>query len=109
MCIRDRQFTYLFPQFYQWETRLITLEEEDEPIPHQELIQELAAKHFSNLTIEALTTANEKNFATWASEQTDHIMVSGAFGRSELSTLFHKSFLNNIIEEHRMPVFIAHR
>jgi hypothetical protein len=104
-----KQFTYLFPQFYQWETRLINLEEEDEPIPHQELIQELAAKHFSNLTIEALTTANEKNFATWASEQTDHIMVSGAFGRSELSTLFHKSFLNNIIEEHRMPVFIAHR
>jgi len=40
-----KQFTYLFPQFYQWETRLVTLEEKGEAIPHQELIQELATKH----------------------------------------------------------------
>lgn len=104
-----KQFTYLFPQFFQWETRLVTLEEDGEPIPHQELIQELAAKHFANLTLESVSAASEKNFAAWAAEQSDHIIVSGAFGRSELSTLFHKSFITDIIEQHKIPVFVAHR
>jgi nucleotide-binding universal stress UspA family protein len=104
-----KQFTYLFPQFYQWETRLVTLEEKGEAIPHQELIQELATKHFANLTIEAVNTVTEKTFDTWVADQTDHIIVSGAFGRSELSTLFHKSFIGNVIEDHKVPVFVAHR
>jgi len=104
-----KQFTYLFPHFYQWETRLITLEEEGESIPHQELIQELATKHFSNLTIEAVTSVTEKTFDAWVSDQTDHIIVSGAFGRSELSTLFHKSFISRLIEQHCVPVFVTHR
>ena len=35
-----KQFTYLFPHFYQWDTKLITLEEEGEEFPHQDLIIE---------------------------------------------------------------------
>jgi hypothetical protein len=104
-----KQFTYLFPQFYQWETKLLTLEEEDEPLPHQELIEELASKHFSNLTIEVMPSISDRSFAKWISDQRGYLLVSGAYGRSELSNLFKKSFLAEVIEIHKIPVFIAHK
>jgi hypothetical protein len=37
------------------------------------------------------------------------IFLTGAFGRRELSTLFKKSFLSEIIHEHQIPVFVAHK
>jgi nucleotide-binding universal stress UspA family protein len=104
-----KQFTYLFPKLYQWETKLITVEEETEALPHQELIEELAAKHFANLTLEVVSTETKSTFASWISEQEGSILVAGAYGRNELSSLFKKSFLAEVIGEHKIPVFIAHK
>ena len=104
-----KQFTYLFPQLFHWETKLISLEEENEPLPHQELIEELAAKHFSNLTLEAVTHETADTFANWVAEQTEYMLVTGAYGRSELSNLFKKSFLSDVIGQHKIPVFVAHK
>lgn len=104
-----KQFTYLFPQFYQWETKLLTIEDEDEPLPHQQLIEELASKHFANLTLEVMSSSSERSFANWLSEQREYILVSGSYGRSELSNLFKKSFLAEVIQLHKIPVFIAHK
>ena len=104
-----KQFTYLFPHFYTWETTLITIEDESEPLPYQELIEELAAKHFSNLTLEVISTVSERAFSKSIGEKDETLLVAGAFGRSELSNLFKKSFLSDIIQEHKIPVFIAHR
>lgn len=104
-----KQFTYLFPLLNNWETKLITLEEEDEDLPHQALIEEFAAKHFSNLTLEVVATETAASFANWMSEQDDYLLVAGAYGRSELSNLFKKSFLSEVIEQHKTPIFIAHK
>ena len=104
-----KQFTYLFPQLFHWETKLICLEEENEPLPHQELIEELAAKHFSNLTLESVTDETAASFANWVSEQEEYMLVTGAYGRSELSNLFKKSFLADVIGQHKIPVFVAHK
>lgn len=104
-----KQFTYLLPQFYQWETKLVTIENEDEPLPHQELIEELASKHFANLTLEAMPSTSERSFANWISEQREYLLVSGSYGRSELSNLFKKSFLAEVIQLHKIAVFIAHK
>jgi nucleotide-binding universal stress UspA family protein len=104
-----KQFTYLFPQLNNWDTKLITMEDEDEELPHQELIEELAAKHFSNLTIEVVSTETAASFANWMAEHDDYLLVAGAYGRSELSNLFKKSFLSEVIEQHKTPVFVAHK
>ncbi len=104
-----KQFTYIFPQLNNWDTKLITMEDEDDALPHQELIEELAAKHFSNLTIEVLTTETAASFANWMAEHDDYLLVAGAYGRSELSNLFKKSFLSEVIEQHKTPVFVAHK
>jgi hypothetical protein len=69
----------------------------------------LAAKHFSNLTLEVVPPESERSFANWISEQREYLLVAGAFGRSELSNLFKKSFLSELIELHKIPVFIAHK
>ncbi|WP_301923889.1 hypothetical protein [Ferruginibacter sp.] len=37
------------------------------------------------------------------------ILVSGSYGRSGISQIFKNSFIQNIIAEHRLPVFIAHK
>ena len=104
-----KQFTYLFPHFYKWETTRITIEDESEPLPYQELIEELAAKHFSNLTLEVISSVSERAFSKSIGEKDETLLVAGAFGRSELSNLFKKSFLSDIIQEHKIPIFIAHR
>jgi nucleotide-binding universal stress UspA family protein len=104
-----KQFTYLFPQLFQLETTLITIEDEDEQLPHQELIEELVAKHFSNLTLEIISSISERAFLKSMAEKEDALLVAGAFGRSELSTLFKKSFLSEIIHDHQIPVFVAHK
>jgi nucleotide-binding universal stress UspA family protein len=104
-----KQFTYLFPHFYKWETTRITIEDESEPLPYQELIEELAAKHFSNLTLEVISSVSERAFSKSIGEKDETLLVAGAFGRSELSNLFKKSFLADVIQEHKIPIFIAHR
>lgn len=103
-----KQFMYLFPQLNNWDTKLITLEDEDESLPHQALIEELASKHFSNLTLEVVATETAASFANWVSEHDNYLLVAGAYGRSELSNLFKKSFLSEVIEQHKTPIFIAH-
>ena len=37
------------------------------------------------------------------------ILVSGSFGRSMFSEMFRKSFVSDVIAEHKLPVFIAHK
>jgi nucleotide-binding universal stress UspA family protein len=104
-----KQFTYLFPHFYHWETTLITIEDEDVPLHYQELIEELAAKHFSNLTLEVISSVSERSFLKSINDKSETMLVAGAFGRSELSNLFKKSFLSEIIQQHKIPVFVAHK
>jgi nucleotide-binding universal stress UspA family protein len=88
---------------------LITIEDEDEPLPYQELIEELAAKHFSNLTLEVISSVSERSFLKSINDKSETMLVAGAFGRSELSNLFKKSFLSEIIQQHKIPVFVAHK
>ena len=88
---------------------MITIEDEDEPLPFQELIEELAAKHFANLTLEVVPNATEKSFLKSLSGKDDSLLVAGAFGRSEFSNLFKKSFIADIIKDHKIPVFVGHK
>ena len=104
-----KQFSYLFPQFHSWDTTLITIEDEDDPLPYQEMIEELASKHYSNLTLEVVSSISERAFARNIADKVETLLVTGAFGRSEFSNLFKKSFLAEIIQKHKIPVFVAHK
>lgn len=85
-----------------------TDENEDE-IPSKDRIEELLQQHFMDVDIVKLDLHPKKYFKTWVGDKRNAILVSGSFGRSFISELFRKSFINEIMEDHRLPVFIAHK
>jgi hypothetical protein len=105
-----KQFAYLFPELTKNPTLLVfaTLKEGTD-VPAQDLISEFASQHFPDLTFYHLDVQPKKFFNTWLSEQGNCLLVSGAFSRTSLSQLIKRSFVTEVIEEHKLPVFVAHR
>ena len=105
-----KQFAYLFPELAINDTLLVYAEEdEDKDFPSKDLITELVTQHYKNLTFHKAEINPKKYFATWIGENKNSLLVSGSFSRSSFSEAFKKSFVFHIIEEHRVPVFIAHK
>ena len=104
-----KQFSYLFPELCDNPTLLVYCEEENEGIPEKDYVYELASQHFSKLKIMKLGGDPKRSFRNWIGEQQNALLISGAFGRSPLSQLFRKSFVSDIVKEHRLPVFVAHK
>jgi len=104
-----KQFSYLFPELCDNSTLLVYCEEKNDVIPEKENMYELATQHFSNLQILKLDGDPRKHFKNWIAEKKNSILISGAFGRSALSQTFRKSFVLDIVKEHQLPVFIAHK
>ena len=105
-----KQFAYLFPELTDIETILVYADEDRRKgFPEKAEIEELAARHFRNLTFMKLHVDPEKHFTTWLANRKSGIVVSGAYGRSSISLFFKKSFIRNVIKEHRLPIFIAHK
>jgi hypothetical protein len=104
-----KQFAYLFPEFSGNKTVLIYLKEKGEDmLPEQVSIEELAARHFNDLTLLRLEANPKKYLGSFLLENKGAIVVSGAFGRSAFSRSFKKSFVTETLKEHRTPLFIAH-
>jgi hypothetical protein len=104
-----KQFCNLFPQFTNLESRVIySKEDEDDQLPDMIYIEEYAGRHFSNLNFEKIHVKGKEYFDSWTKENNDTLVVSGSFGRSGLSTSINKSFVQDIIHKHQVPLFIAH-
>ncbi len=105
-----KQFAYLFPEFTNNRTLLVYAEEEmQRTIPSKDLIIELATQHFSDLELYKLELDPKRYFNIWMRGRMGAILVTGSFSRSAISQLFRKSFVADILRDHRVPVFIAHR
>jgi hypothetical protein len=50
-----------------------------------------------------------KYLSLWLEQKKNALFVTGSFGRSALSRLFKKSFIEDLFEDMRLPLFIAHR
>ncbi len=105
-----RQFAYLLPELCANPT-LLTYANSDgsNKIPFEPYIEELAARHFSDLTISKLELDAKKYYSTWVGDKSAAIVAAGSFARSGISQLFKKSFVTEIIKNHKVPVFIGHR
>ncbi|THU39527.1 hypothetical protein FAM09_13565 [Niastella caeni] len=105
-----KQFAYLFPEFTDNKTVLIYARANDEiSFPEEQNIEELCSRHFPDLTFFKLGIDPKKYFALWSSEKKGSILVSGAYGRSSFSMMFKRSFVSDVIRDHKLPVFIANR
>jgi nucleotide-binding universal stress UspA family protein len=105
-----KQFAYLFPELTEAETVLVYANDNAErDFPDKVQIEELAARHYRNLTLFKLDVNPKKFFGLWVSEEKSAILVSGSYGHSGLSRLFKRSFVKEVIADHKLPVFIAHK
>jgi hypothetical protein len=105
-----KQFAYIFPQLADNETTLVWAEpDEAKDFPDKALIQELAAQHYRQLSFYKSDINPKKFFSTWVGEQKDAVLVSGSFGRSGFSESIRRSFVADVIKDHQVPVFIAHK
>jgi nucleotide-binding universal stress UspA family protein len=104
-----KQFSWLFPEFAELPTTLVYGGKEDSDFPDEQYIRELISAHYPQTTWIKLDANPKKHFATWVSEKKGAFLVSGSFGRGDLSRILRKSFITEVIAEHRLPVFIAHR
>ncbi|QJB30425.1 hypothetical protein HF329_03545 [Chitinophaga oryzae] len=104
-----KSFAGLFPQLCELKTTLLYGGTGDSLPPDASGIQELVQHHFPHLTMEPIQTIPEDYFNTWLSEIPNPIVVSGAYGRSLLSRVFRRSFVEDTLRAHQVPVFIAHR
>lgn len=105
-----KQFAYLFPEFADNKTVLLYARADEETsFPEEQNIEELAGRHFNDLTLFKLGLDPKKYFALWSGEKKGSILVSGAYSRSAFSMMFKKSFVSDVIRDHKLPVFIANR
>lgn len=105
-----KQFAYLLPELCINETLMVYVSENNDfQLPDESNIEELAKRHFKNLDFLKLQVNAKKYFTTWLSEKKNALLISGSQGRSPVSELFRNSFVAEVIAEHKLPVFIAHR
>lgn len=105
-----KQFAYLFPALCDRKTLVVYVDEDvDVNMPSEKKIKDLVCRHYDQCAYLTLHLNARKYLGTWISEQQGGILVSGSFGRSTLSRLFKPSFIQAMITEHQLPIFIAHR
>jgi hypothetical protein len=105
-----KQFAYVFPELAKNETLLVYADSDrDKDFPERHEITELVAQHYKNLQFQRLEANAKKFFATWVGEKEGAIVICGSFGRSSISESFKRSFITDIINDHKLPVFIAHK
>jgi hypothetical protein len=103
-----KQFAYLFPNCTKMGTTLFYLADDKDEFPQINLLQELVESHYQPFTIESVPQKPEI-FQSWLDENHHYLLITGAYGRGELSLLFKKSFINSIIKAQRVPIFVAHQ
>ena len=105
-----KQFAYLFPERCGMDAVVVSAEEEsDSGMPHADLASELMSRQYPNLTLKNAAGIEREELLGWIHGRSGSLVVSGAFGRGELSSLLRKSFATEIVRRHLLPVFIAHR
>lgn len=104
-----RQFAQLLPELAGKSTLLVyATDDPAENIPDLESIQELTARHFSDLTIFKLEADARKYFETMMLDRKSPLLVTGAYDRSGFASLFKRSFASDLINDFQFPVFVAH-
>jgi nucleotide-binding universal stress UspA family protein len=104
-----KQFAYLFPELNNTPTLTVFSDKKNGDLPDKSNIEELAARHFSDLVFFNLDMDFKEYFRSWTIQKSVPIIVAGSYGRSAFSQLFKKSFIAEIITDYKTPVFIAHR
>ncbi|HWB91612.1 MAG TPA: hypothetical protein VG605_07160, partial [Puia sp.] len=88
-----REFSHLFPEFSGLPATLVYLGgSKDATFPDRENIEELVSCYFTEVRLLQLHMDHKDFFSRWLPAQERSWLVTGSYGRSDLSLLFSKSF-----------------
>jgi len=105
-----KHFAYLLPELTTKPTFLVYANtDKNKDFPDKILIEELTARHYSDLTLHKMDVKPGDYLSAWITGQNSAMLICGAYGRTGLSKLFKKSFVRDIIASHSLPVFIFHQ
>ncbi len=105
-----KQFMYLFPEFSENPTLRVTTNKTSADLAEQDLdVHGLVSAHFNSISFLNLQMDSKKYFATWMYENKNSILVCGAFSRSMISQILRQSFVEDVLRDHKIPVFISHK
>ena len=92
------------------ETTLIHMSTDDDgSLPNEEMIRGWMLKHYPATKIEVLPGKGSQVLVDYLNAGPQNTMVvMGAYGRSGLSRLMHRSLADDVIEKTRASVFIVH-
>lgn len=104
-----KQFCSLFPALTDLPTEIAyARHEETADIPDLELLKKFTRLKFNAINFNKLQFKPSSYFATWISEKKNAMLITGSFGRSGISYISKPSFADQIIQQHALPLFIAH-
>jgi len=103
-----RQFIYTMPELTDLETLVVYAGNSHDDLPFINQLKEYLPQHFNKLAYYRLDADPRKYFDTWITNKGNPLLVSGSYGRSPFSEMLRKSFITEIVKEHKLPVFVAH-
>jgi hypothetical protein len=104
-----KQFSYLFPHYTDLPSEVVYIRDEaSDEIPELEHLKYYTRLHFSAIGFSKLHFKAAHYFATWIGERKHVLLIAGSYSRSAFSYVAKHSFAEQVIQDHRLPVFIAH-
>lgn len=106
-----KMYSYLFPEWKDLPTAIVTVNEnKSNHIPQNRDVKDLANQHFSNASFVVLNGNPEDELKNYlVGEGSEIVAVMGAYGRSTWSRMLNSSMSNKILQEVKIPLFIAHQ
>lgn len=106
-----RAFSYLFENFGQQDTSVLTVRSADEEarLPNSHLMREFIKRHYPHAEFILVKGDPERVIVNYLQrEKTMPMIVLGAYQRSRLSRMFRHSMADLLLKEIKAPLFIAH-
>jgi hypothetical protein len=105
-----KEFTRVFPQFEDKKVTFLEVKSDgSSSISHQEKFTDYLKMHYSSIGYRVLHGEAENELFGYFLEKKNTFLVLGAFSRSPVSTLIHRSSASLLLKTTSLPLFIAHR
>lgn len=105
-----KQFAALFPEWKHAETHVLYATEGDRKgLPFEKELDSWLSVHYPQARRHVLRGRISKELVQFIGrESTDTVVVTGAYGRSGLSRLVHKSLADQLVDQAQAALFVVH-
>lgn len=104
-----KMFSYIFPELKDLPTSLVHISSgKGDDMPNEENLRTWLTNHYSNIQNRILHGNIREELANFINSTPISLVVMGAYGRTAISRLFHKSLANTVIQHTKSSLFITH-